>query len=113
MLAPGGVVAVGTIGSEVLGTMAIYLPPDTGQPMLVAAWVAPAARGRGVGDALVAEVLDWCQEQGYEQVELRVVETNEPARRLFLRNGFVPTGEREPLESDPTVDTEFMVRKLS
>lgn len=54
----------------------------------MAAWVHADARGKGVGDALVAEVLNWSRERGYEQVYLRVADGNQAARELFLRNGF-------------------------
>jgi RimJ/RimL family protein N-acetyltransferase len=113
-LTPGnGVAAAAVFNKDGVGAIAVYTPPDTGVALLVAAWVAPTARGRGVGDALVAEMLDWAREQGYDQLELRVADGNEPARKLFLRNGFTPTGIREPLESDPTVGTERMVHTLS
>ena len=107
-----GVVAVAIIGQEPAGAMGVYPPAGEGWAMLVAAWVRPTARGRGVGDALVAELLDWSRESGYPELELRVADGNDPARKLFLRNGFLPTGEHEPLESDPTVDTERLVYKL-
>jgi ribosomal protein S18 acetylase RimI-like enzyme len=107
-----GVAVVATLGPDAVGVMAVYTPPGEGWAMLVAAWVCPTARGRGVGDALVAELLDWSREHGYAELELRVADGNDPARKLFLRNGFLPTGEREPLESDPSVGTERLVHKL-
>jgi RimJ/RimL family protein N-acetyltransferase len=33
-----------------------------------------------------------------------VTEKNEPARRLYERCGFVPSGNRQPLPSDPSVE---------
>jgi ribosomal protein S18 acetylase RimI-like enzyme len=107
-----GVVVVAMIGEEPAGCMAVYTPPGDGWAMLVAAWVRPSARGRGVGDALVAELLALARAQGYPELELRVADGNDPARKLFLRNGFLSTGEREPLESDPSIDTERMVHKF-
>jgi GNAT superfamily N-acetyltransferase len=112
-LIPGnGMAAVAESESAAVGAIGAYTPEETGQVLLVAAWVAPVARGRGVGDALVAEVLDWAREHGHGRVELRVADGNTAARHLFLRNGFVPTGQREPLESDPTVGTEYLVRTV-
>jgi GNAT superfamily N-acetyltransferase len=111
-LAPGnGVAVLAYADLDPVGVMGIY-EPRPGRALLVAAWVDPAARGRGVGDALVAEVLAWARERGYAEVGLRVADGNEPARKLFLRNGFTPTGEREPLDSDPSVGTERLVRTL-
>jgi ribosomal protein S18 acetylase RimI-like enzyme len=106
-----GMVAVATSRQSSVGAMGIYTPGD-GTAMLVAAWVRPTARGHGVGDALVKDMVAWATEQGYDELELRVADGNEAARKLFLRNGFVPTGEREPLESDPTIGTERLVHKL-
>lgn len=105
-----GVTVVATIGTEPVGVMGVYT--GLGFAMLVAAWVRPTTRGRGVADALVADLIDWTRSQDYPELELRVADGNTAARNLFLRNGFLPTGEREPLESDPTVATERMIHKL-
>jgi RimJ/RimL family protein N-acetyltransferase len=108
-----GMTAAAFLDGEPVGVIGGWTPDGTGTLMLVALWVAPAARGHGAGDALVAEVAGWATEHGYPAVELRVADGNHAARTLFLRNGFTPTGRREPLESDPTVGTEFLVRELS
>jgi GNAT superfamily N-acetyltransferase len=111
-LAPAnGMTAVAIDGDDTVGAIGGWTPADVVH--VVAAWVAPSARGTGVGDALVTEVLDWAREHGYPRVELRVADGNDSARRLFLRNGFHPTGRREPLESDPTVGTEYLALELS
>lgn len=107
-----GMAAVAFGGEDSVGTIAGYVPEHENDPMLVAAWVHAGARGKGVGNALVAEMLGWSRERGYKQVYLRVADGNDAARKLFLRNGFTPTGVRTPLESDPSVGTEFMVREL-
>jgi ribosomal protein S18 acetylase RimI-like enzyme len=106
------VIAVAFENGDAVGIMGSYVPPETGEAMLVAAWVHAGARGRGVADALVTEVLAWARERGFEQVVLRVADGNDSARRLFLRHGFTPTGQWEPLESDPEVGAEFLVRAL-
>lgn len=107
-----GMAAVAFMGQDPVGMIAGYVPEDGDDPMLVAAWVHAGARGKGVGDALVAEMLDWSRERGYTQVYLRVADGNDAARKLFLRNGFTPTGVRMPLESDPNIGTEFLVQEL-
>ncbi len=61
---------------------------------LFAMWVAPSARGRGVGDALVAAVKNWARDRGFEAVRLEVTDTNAAAIRLYERHGAVATGER-------------------
>ena len=55
-------------------------------------WVAPVARGRGVGDGLVDAVVDWARAAGYPRVVLDVGDENLPAIRLYERKGFEPTG---------------------
>jgi ribosomal protein S18 acetylase RimI-like enzyme len=59
---------------------------------LISMWVAPWARGRGVGDALIAEVIRWSGEQQAARVFLNVVDGNGPAIALYRRNGFVDGG---------------------
>jgi ribosomal protein S18 acetylase RimI-like enzyme len=108
-----GMSAMALTNADAVGIIAGWTPEWTDVVFLVALWVDPAARGRGAGDALVTEVVDWATERGYPRVELRVADGNVAARRLFLRNGFIPTGEREPLESDPSVGTELLIRKVS
>jgi GNAT superfamily N-acetyltransferase len=70
---------------------------------LVSMWVAPAARGRGTGEALVTAVVDWAKNHDYREVHLWVTESNVHARGLYERCGFVPTGERQPLPSNPSL----------
>ncbi len=55
---------------------------------LISLWVAPFARGRGVGDALVRAVIDWAVERKLRRVALDVVTTNETAIALYRRHGF-------------------------
>ena len=55
---------------------------------LISMWVAPAARGRGAGDALIAAVIAWAEQQGAVRVALDVVASNAPATSLYRRNGF-------------------------
>jgi GNAT superfamily N-acetyltransferase len=47
-------------------------------------------RGHGLGERLVAEILDWFRAQGLERAELRVLLANEAGRRFWERMGFAP-----------------------
>ncbi len=64
-------------------------------------WVAPEVRGSGLGRGLVDAVVEWSREVGADEVKLWVVESNLPAVRLYEKSGFVPTGEAQPLPSNP------------
>jgi GNAT superfamily N-acetyltransferase len=74
--------------------MASGVPAEHGQWVtLISMWVAPIARGHGVGDTLVAEVVRWARDVGSVGVRLDVAEGNHAARRLYERHGFQLTGE--------------------
>ncbi len=53
-------------------------------------YVAPAARGRGYGSALLNEVVARAQEAGWKALELEVVEGHERAVPLYRRHDFRP-----------------------
>ncbi len=59
---------------------------------LFAMWVAPAARHQGIAMVLIENVIQWAREKGCSRMRLDVGEHNGPARRLYERMGFVPTG---------------------
>ena len=79
---------------------------------LISMFVRPEARGHGVGEALIAAVLDWARARNATSVHLWVTETNKPARLLYERCGFSLTGERQPLPSNPAVGEVAMTRPL-
>lgn len=57
--------------------------------------VAEAYRGQGVGSALMAEMLQWADENPQvTRVELDVFATNRPAISLYLKYGFYIEGRR-------------------
>jgi len=69
--------------------------PRDGDPTsgyLISLWVAPEARGRGVGAALVSEVVAWARGRGLRRLYLDVGLHKAAARRLYERTGFVATG---------------------
>lgn len=51
-------------------------------------FVDPAARGAGIGAALVEAAARWLADRGMPRVMLWTAARNEPARRLFERLGF-------------------------
>ena len=97
--------------SEPVGLVGCY-QEDPVTAELVSMYVRPRARGRGVGQALMATVIDWASKRNAESVHLWVTETNSQARALYERYGFTPTGERQPMPSDPGLSEIAMSRTL-
>ena len=57
-------------------------------------YLEPGQRGRGLGEALVARVLEWCRAEAITRLELWSDTRFEHAHRLYLRTGFHQDGER-------------------
>jgi ribosomal protein S18 acetylase RimI-like enzyme len=72
---------VGLAAAEKSGTRVGYLS---------ILYVRPRARGNGVARELVHEVVSRLRPQGVEVLELDVLESNEPARKVYERWGFTP-----------------------
>jgi GNAT superfamily N-acetyltransferase len=79
---------------------------------LVAMWVDPAARGRGIGGSLVDAVVQWCAAHAVPRVHLWVVESNTTAERLYRSRSFLPTGVRKRLPADPSLNEFEMARQI-
>lgn len=71
--------------------LAVVAPFD-GDLGLFSVWVAPAGRGRGVGDALVVAAIEAARSLGAPRLLLDVGDANAPAIALYERHGFRPTG---------------------
>ena len=76
---------------------------------LFAMWVAPEARGKGAGDALVRAVIAWAKDNGHERLVLEVGDWNQPAINLYRRNGFKPTGLTGTMPPPRTYITEHQL----
>ena len=68
---------------------------------LVSMWVDPAHRRDGLGRRLVEAVVRWARDRGSRVVNLWVTDANDPALALYLACGFRPTGDTQPLPSNP------------
>ncbi|MBO0819743.1 MAG: GNAT family N-acetyltransferase [Nocardiopsaceae bacterium] len=84
---------------EPVGLAGVFVPDGAAE--LVSMWVRPSARGRKVGETLITACADWARSRGHDELFLWVFEPNTPARRLYERRGFLPTGERQPLPANP------------
>jgi GNAT superfamily N-acetyltransferase len=101
---------VAEVEGEVAG-MAAGIRSDEGNAALISMWVAPPARGKGVGARLVNAVLDWAKREGYDSVSLWVTDGNAVAERLYERCGFTRTGAVQRVHpNEPRVEYEMSIR---
>ena len=102
-------------GTHAGGLVAGIREPDApeGERHVVSFWVAPDQRGRGVAAALLTSIIDWARADGAHVVSLWVVDGNEPATRLYVRHGFEPTGERQPVPGSVSAIESKLVLHLS
>jgi len=75
---------------------------------VVAMWVAPHARGRGVAHDVLRCIEAWAAERGLG-LHLDVNTRNTVARRSYERYGFVATGSTRPLRTGSTDLVENLV----
>lgn len=107
---PGGRNVVALLDGTPVG-MASGLPADEeGVVELVSMWIAPAGRGQGIGDRLMAQVEQWAREADAHTLQLSVADGNDNAHALYLRNGFADTDHLGDLMPDG-VRHEIVMRK--
>lgn len=70
---------------------------DPRRAYLYQVWVDPRWRGCGAGQMLMETSIAWARRQGATCLQLGVTWADSPAVRLYLRNGFQPYGEAEPI----------------
>lgn len=85
---------------------------EAGVAHVYAMWVAPNARGAGVGRALVDAVADWARDRGCDRLVLSVTESNQTARRFFEACGFEDTREREAFREGSEMKTMMLSKHL-
>ncbi len=81
---------------------------DVSRYELIAMWVEPAARGKGVADELVAAVKARAVALGLEALFLEVAPENTRAVQFYQRHGFVFLDEWEPIDSHPHILAQSM-----
>lgn len=97
-------------GDEAVAMVGAYVEDDSAHAHLIAMWVAPRARRRGLGEMLVAAIVAWAAETGSDAVRLDVLEDNTEAKRLYERCGFVSTGRSRPYDDRPHLVTVELER---
>ena len=102
-----GRMVLASVGDEYVGLGGSF-EDAPGSRTVVSMWVAPEARGRGIGRAILDHVVADATRSG-DVVVLWVTEGNTAARALYERAGFVRTGAREPLRPGSAVMKDQMV----
>jgi ribosomal protein S18 acetylase RimI-like enzyme len=87
------------------------IPPGT--VLVSQLWAAPRQRGRGLGRELMNAVTKWAEERQAARISLGVAESNLEAEKFYERLGYVDSGMRVPLASNPTLQVVVMVRRLT
>lgn len=84
---------------------------EAGDIELISMWVAPSARGHGVADALVQDLVAWAANRGSLAVWLSVRETNAPAiaRSYCSENRSDPACSRRPRSVKGTRGQSFPI----
>lgn len=88
-------------------------PHDPATVNLFQMWVAPEARGRGVGSALLQAAILWARRYGAGFVQLGVTGGDTAAWWLYQRAGFVAVGVTEPIREGSSVLMQNMVLALA
>lgn len=73
-------------------------------------FVRPAARGLGVGRALVSRILDEASAIGYSEVVLDTLPTMREAQRLYGQFGF---RDIPPYRPNPVEGTRYLAKRLT
>lgn len=75
--------------------------------------VAPAHRREGIGGMLLDTLRERAMEKGLAFLTLEVRQTNEPAKSLYKKHGYVEVGLRKGYYAKPTEDAILMTLFLS
>ncbi|AVR94960.1 GNAT family N-acetyltransferase [Pseudoduganella armeniaca] len=75
---------------------------------LIAMWVRPDYRGKGVASRLIDAAKERAQAKGHRRIVLGVAPENASAANLYLRQGFAFLPEWEALESHPEISVQKM-----
>jgi ribosomal protein S18 acetylase RimI-like enzyme len=84
------------------GLVGAYFEDEPGEHGYIRAlWVAPAVRHLRGGELLVSTATRWLAEHGAQQVYAWITDANVSAMHFYERLGFVASGDRQPVPSNP------------
>ncbi|MBQ7124867.1 MAG: ribosomal protein S18-alanine N-acetyltransferase [Clostridia bacterium] len=104
-------IAVDSELGNVCGYGGLYSLLDSADIMNIA--VLPDYRKRGIGSALLSELISAAKEKGVLSLHLEVRQSNDEAKRLYEKFGFVVDGIRKSYYRRPTEDAILMTKALS
>ncbi len=104
------IVAVGEPGGEVAGYAICWVVGEESHLLNIA--VRPDARGRGIGRSLLKECLRRSGQAGAGRIFLEVRPSNQPAIRMYRREGFRFVGIRTGYYTDTGEDAIVLSREI-
>lgn len=99
--------------AAIAGYAGLLAPAGSGQADIQTIAVAPSARRRGLGRALVVALLDEARVRGTDEVFLEVRADNPNAQALYASLGFEQIAVRSKYYQPGGVDANIMRRALS
>ncbi|RVQ68931.1 GNAT family N-acetyltransferase [Croceicoccus ponticola] len=92
---PDTVIFVARQGEDIVGCVTVTdRPPDTAYIGLLC--VDPPFQSAGLGNRLLATAEMLCRNLGVARARMTVIESRDSLVEWYLRQGYAPTGEREP-----------------
>jgi GNAT superfamily N-acetyltransferase len=104
---------IAEMDSEAVGLTWSRIDPATPEVAhLYQVWVAPTARGQGVGRLLLEAAIEWARGAKARRMVLNVTLSESPAMRLYRRAGFAAVGSPKPLREGSPLLSQSMERPL-
>ncbi len=95
---------------KLLGYLSLYESLDEGYINNIA--VLKESRRRGIGKALLKEIMDYALLKGLAFISLEVRVSNTPAKNLYSSFGFKEEGRRKNYYKNPTEDAIILTRRF-
>lgn len=98
------------INNKVIGYAGLWKILDEGHITNIA--VIPKYRKKGYGKKLVENILQYCSNNDIDRVTLEVRESNNAAKKLYIKMGFEAAGIRRNYYTKPTENAEIMWKEI-
>lgn len=95
---------------KILGYAGLQAVLDEGYVTNIA--VTKLARGRGIGKALVDNLINFGKDKNLAFISLEVRESNIPAISLYTKCGFKDMGKRKNFYKDPAEDAKILTKEF-